>query len=134
MTDQASTSAAESVEQRFFRTLNWFVEPAVRAGLGTSVAGPGAFVLETTGRQSGLPRRVPLLGTRVGDTIVVSTTRAGSQWIRNVEHHPVVDVWVAGRRRRATANVVRLPGGAVANLRLRPCTPTRPGTTEGGDQ
>ena len=101
----------------------------MRAGLGTSVAGPGAFVVETTGRQSGLPRRVPLLAKRVGDTIVVSTARAGSQWIRNVEHHPVVDVWVAGRRRRATANVVRLPRGAVAHLRLRPCIPTNPDTT-----
>ena len=133
MADRASKSAAGSVEQRDFRTLNRFVEPAVRAGLGNSIVGPGGFVMETTGRQPGLPRRVPLLGTLFGDTIVVSTTCAGSQWIRNVEHHPMVGVWVAGRRRRATADVVRLPGGAGANLRLRPCIPTSSHTTEGGD-
>ncbi len=114
---------ATGVEQRFFRTLNRFVEPVVRAGLGSSAPGPGAFVVETTGRRSGLPRPVVLLGQRFGHNIIVSTTRHRSQWIRNLEHHPFAEVWVAGRRRRVTATVVRLPGTTLARLRLRPLIP-----------
>jgi deazaflavin-dependent oxidoreductase (nitroreductase family) len=109
---------ATSGEQRVFRALNRVVEPLVRAGVGTSLAGPGAFVVETTGRRSGQPRRVPLLGKRVGDTVIVSTVRDGSQWVRNLEHDPAAIVWIAGRPRPATASVARVPGGAVARLRL----------------
>ena len=133
MKTHASTTPAGG-EQGLFRTLNCFVEPAVRAGLGGSLAGPGAFVVETTGRRSGLPRRVPLLGTRVGDTIVVSTIRDDSQWIRNLEHHPFADVWVAGRPRPATATVVRLPGATVAHLRLRPSSRRHHSQPTGTDQ
>lgn len=115
-----ASAAPASAEQQFFRTLNRLVEPAVRAGFGSPVAGPGTFVVETTGRRSGLPRRVPVLGARVGDTIVVSTVRSRSQWIRNLEHRPDADVWVAGRRRPATATVVHLHGATIARLRLRP--------------
>jgi hypothetical protein len=43
--------------RQFFRTLNRIVEPAVRRGFGTSVHGPGIFVVETTGRRSGRRRR-----------------------------------------------------------------------------
>ena len=124
MTNDEST-APGGAERRFFQTLNRFVEPAVRAGLGSSLGGPGAYVVETTGRRSGLPRRVPLLATRLGDTIIVSTIRDDSQWIRNLEHHPYADVWIAGRARPATATVVRVPGAAVAHLRLEPAS--RPG-------
>ena len=60
----------------------------------------------------------------------MSAVRPGSQWLRNLEHDPVADVWIAGRRRRATATVVRLPGGAVARLRLQPHPPARPAAHE----
>jgi deazaflavin-dependent oxidoreductase (nitroreductase family) len=133
MTNRTSTAVTEGGEQRFFRTLNRFVDPVVRAGLGNSLAGPGAFVVETTGRRSGLPRRVPLLGNRVGDTIIVSTIRDNSQWIRNLEQHPIADVWVAGRPRPATATVVRVPGGAVARLRLESSLRRRRAPTDAGE-
>jgi hypothetical protein len=125
MTNQAATSSvrSDSAQQLLFRTLNRFVEPVVRAGLGSSLAGPGTYVVETTGHRSGLPRRVPLLGQRVGDSIIVSTIRDGSRWIRNLEHHPYADVWIAGRPRRAAASVIRLPGVTVARLRLQPSSP-----------
>jgi deazaflavin-dependent oxidoreductase (nitroreductase family) len=136
MTNQVSTSpvAPAGAQQRLLRALNRFVEPAVRAGLGSSLAGLAAFVVETTGRHSGLPRRVPLLAKRVGDTIIVSTIRDGSQWIRNLEHQPVAHVWIAGRPRRATATVVRMPGARIVHLRLQPSSPPKPHKREGANQ
>ncbi len=60
-------------------------------------------MVETTGRVSGLPRRVPLLGVRVGGTVLVSTVRRRSRWVRNLEATPVARVWLHGRARPARA-------------------------------
>ncbi len=67
------------------------------------------MVLETTGRKSGLPREVPVLATRAGDTLNVSTVRANSQWLRNIEADDQVAVWLGGHRRGGTAAVSRRP-------------------------
>ncbi len=100
----------EATTRRAFSTLNAVVRPAVRAGLGNPFpVGAGAIVLETTGRRSGLPRPVPVLSTRAGDTLTVSTVRADSQWIRNAEADPNVAVWLGGQRRDAVATVRRGP-------------------------
>jgi len=104
--------------QTVLRTVNRVVEPAVRAGVGNAIAGPGLFVLETTGRRSGLTRRVPLVGARLGDTIVVSTIRAKSEWVRNLEHDAAAGVWLGGRRRPVRASVTRRRGTTVARLAL----------------
>jgi deazaflavin-dependent oxidoreductase (nitroreductase family) len=109
-------SAEIAPTRQFFRTLNRIVEPAVRRGFGTSVHGPGIFVVETTGRRSGQRRRVPLLGWRSGDTVWVSTVRADSDWVRNVEHDPAADVWINGRRRPSVATVTRTPNASVVQL------------------
>ena len=93
-----------------FQALNSVIRPLVQAGLGNPLpVGAGAVVLETTGRRSGRPRRVPLLATRLGDHVEVSTVRASSQWVRNVEAGGDVAVWIGGRRRPATADVHRGP-------------------------
>lgn len=118
-------------QQAFFRTLNRVVEPAVRAGVGNSFAGPGTFVLETTGRRTGQRRRVPLLGARAGDTVVVTTVRDNSDWVRNLERDPRAGVWIDGRRRPATASVTRLPGATIARLRLEPHCRTGPSPAPG---
>jgi len=100
----------ESTTRRAFSTLNAVVRPAVQAGLGNPFPiGAGAVVLETTGRRSGLPRLVPVLSTRAGDTLNVSTVRADSQWIRNAEADSNVAVWLGGQRRSAVATVRRGP-------------------------
>jgi len=110
----------DPVSRTVFSTLNSVVRPAVRAGLGNPLPiGAGAVVLETTGRRSGLPRTVPLLATRVGNTVTVSTVRSDSQWLRNLEADPNAAIWLGGQRRTATASVSRGPLNA-ARLDLVP--------------
>ena len=112
--------ASISPTQLLFRTLNTVVRPLVKAGVGSPPpVGPGAVVLETTGRRSGLPREVPLLAVRFGDTIAVSTVRSDSQWLRNLEASPDAGAWRCGRRGAVTAEVRR---GPLNTVLLRPTT------------
>lgn len=124
MTKRSSTAPCErwrtAVAKRVFGSLNAVVRPAVQAGLGNPFpVGAGAVVLEATGRSSGLPRLVPLAATRFGDSLTVSTVRADSQWLRNVEANGQVNVWLGGARRAATADVTRGPLNTV-HLSLEP--------------
>ena len=100
----------QDLSQKFFRHLNRYVKPAVKAGLGSPPPiGLGAVVLESTGRVSGKPREVPLLGLRFGDRVVVSTVRSNAQWVKNLEADDSAAVWFCGRKRSATATVRRGP-------------------------
>ena len=102
--------AQAKVSQTAFRTLNSVVRPAVLAGAGNPLPiGGGVVVLEVTGRVSGKPRQVPLLTTRVGNRLVVSTVRSDSQWLKNIEADAQVVVHLYGKRRTATASVNRGP-------------------------
>ena len=94
----------ERLEADFFRGLNLFVDPFVRAGLGAPVLFPaGAIVIETRGRKSGRRSNVPLMAALVGDLVVVSTARPRSNWVKNLAAHPEVRYWLGGREREATA-------------------------------
>ena len=98
------------VTQVLFRTMNRFVTPLAKAGLGSPLPiGLGAVVLESTGRKSGEVREVPVLGLRIGDRVVVSTVRRSSQWLKNLEADDEAAVWYCGKRRRAKATVRRGP-------------------------
>lgn len=96
--------------QAVFRTLNQIVGPVLSTGLGNPFpVGPGAVVVETTGRRSGLPRQVPLAAVRLGDKVVVSTVRRDSQWFANLEADDAAKVQLGGRFRPARACTTRGP-------------------------
>jgi deazaflavin-dependent oxidoreductase (nitroreductase family) len=85
------------------RVFNPIVIAAARAGLPT----PSVVILETTGRRSGTPRRVPVTRLVEGDTLWIVTEhgrRAG--YVRNIEANPRVRVRVGRRWRTGTARVV----------------------------
>ena len=103
-------SSPDTIVRNGFRLLNMVVEPALDRGIGNPLpVGIGAVVVETTGRVSGLPRRVPLMTSRFGDRLVVSTVRSDSQWLANLEADPRARVQVAGEFREATAETTRGP-------------------------
>ncbi|MCX5169725.1 nitroreductase/quinone reductase family protein [Streptomyces antibioticus] len=81
---------------------------------------PFHTVLETTGRVSGLPRRTPLGGRRVGDSFwLVSEFGERSQYVRNILADPRVRVRIRGRWYTGTAHP--LPDDdPVARLRTLP--------------
>ena len=106
------------IERHVLRTFNGLVRPVLRVGLGNSLAGPGVFLVETIGYRSGTVQRVPLLGARFGNTIVVSTVRLVSRWVLNIEHAGRAAVWVGGCRLPATATVNWAGGVPIVRLTL----------------
>ncbi|HEY2672211.1 MAG TPA: nitroreductase/quinone reductase family protein [Rugosimonospora sp.] len=59
---------------------------------------PGQTLVETTGRRSGLARRTPVGGRRVGDAFwFVSEYGEKSQYVRNIQADPRVRVRIRGR-------------------------------------
>ncbi|MFJ8545424.1 nitroreductase family deazaflavin-dependent oxidoreductase [Streptomyces sp. NPDC093586] len=81
---------------------------------------PAQTLLETTGRVSGLPRRTPVGGRRVGDSFwLVSEFGERAQYIRNIRADPRVRVRIRGRWHAGTARL--LPDDdPVARLRRLP--------------
>jgi deazaflavin-dependent oxidoreductase (nitroreductase family) len=81
---------------------------------------PAHTLLETTGRTSGLPRRTPVGGRRVGDSFwLVSEFGERSQYVRNIKADPRVRVRIHGRWHTGTAHL--LPDDdPVARLRTLP--------------
>ncbi|MGP4044137.1 nitroreductase/quinone reductase family protein [Streptomyces sp. 2A115] len=68
---------------------------------------PFQTLLETTGRTSGLPRRTPVGGRRVGQEFwLVSEYGEKSQYIRNIKADPEVRVRVNGRWHHGTAHLM----------------------------
>jgi deazaflavin-dependent oxidoreductase (nitroreductase family) len=101
------TTTRQKLERNFFRTLNRFVEPAVRKGvLSPRYAPVGLIVLESIGYKSGSVRSTPLLATRVGNYTFISTVRGKkSFWVRNLQKQPDISFYMGGRVKKAKSYV-----------------------------
>jgi len=99
-----------AITRQAFSALNAVVRPLLSTGIGNPPAvGFGAAVVETVGRKSGQPRQVPLVAFRALDRVYVSTVRADSQWLANLEADGSTKVQLASEFRPGQATVRRGP-------------------------
>ena len=85
------------------KVFNRLVLAAAKVGLPT----PSVVVLETTGRRSGEPRRVPVTRMLEGDTLWIVTEHGRkAAYVRNIEANPRVRVRTGRRWRTGTATVL----------------------------
>ena len=85
------------------KVFNRLVLAATRAGLPT----PGVVVLETIGRRSGEPRRVPVTRLLEGDTLWIVTEHGRkAAYVRNIGANPRVRVRAGRRWRTGKATVL----------------------------
>ena len=85
------------------KVFNPLVLALARVGLPT----PSVVILETTGRRSGLPRRVPVTRMIEGDTLWIVTEHGRkAAYVRNLEANPRVRVRAGRRWRNGTATIV----------------------------
>jgi deazaflavin-dependent oxidoreductase (nitroreductase family) len=101
-------STSRKLEKTLFRTLNRFVEPAVRKGVLSPQYSPvGMIVLESVGYKSGTVRSTPLVATRLGSYTFISTARgARSFWVRNLQNQPDTTFYVGGQAKKARSYVI----------------------------
>jgi deazaflavin-dependent oxidoreductase (nitroreductase family) len=86
---------------------NRFVNPFVRRVLERGAMARTHALLETTGRTSGRPRRVPVGNGLRGDTFwIVSEHGYGSDYVKNMQADPHVRVKVGDRWRAGTAHLL----------------------------
>src|SRR3712207_2479912 len=85
---------------------NRLVNPGVRWALEQARL-PGWALLETTGRRSGEPRRVPLGDGLRGDAFWIVTEHGyAAHYVKNIQADPRVRVKVRGRWRTGTAHIL----------------------------
>jgi deazaflavin-dependent oxidoreductase (nitroreductase family) len=95
-------------KRRVMRTVtNRLVNPLVRRAIEVAPFNTGWALLETTGRRSGAPRRVPVGDGLRGDTFWIVTEHGwGASYVRNIEADPRVRVKAHGRWRAGTARLL----------------------------
>ncbi|MGH2726513.1 MAG: nitroreductase/quinone reductase family protein [Actinomycetota bacterium] len=92
--------------------------PLFRASAGIV---PGWAVIETIGRRTGLPRRVPVGGRLRGNSFwLVAGAGRDSHFVRNIEADPRVRVRVHGRWLPGVAHVIAGDDARRRLLRLNP--------------
>jgi deazaflavin-dependent oxidoreductase (nitroreductase family) len=83
------------------------LDPVMRRALEAGLVPRGWALLETTGRRSGQPRRVPVGdGLRGAHFWIVAEHGHHAAYVRNIEHDPRVRVNVRRRWRTGTAHLL----------------------------
>jgi len=116
------TRLLEPMHGAFIQLNRWFAVPALRAGLGPLFSTPilgSLMVLRTTGRKSGLPRDAPL-GYAILDGCVycIAGFGAETQWFRNIQADPAVEVVLPTATFRGLAEEVTDPDEWARAFRL----------------
>jgi deazaflavin-dependent oxidoreductase (nitroreductase family) len=74
---------------------------------GGSLSDLPVLYLTTTGRTSGLPRRIEIWFVASGGRFYVLAEHfRRAQWVQNIEHNPRVQVQIGGQDRQATARIL----------------------------
>jgi deazaflavin-dependent oxidoreductase (nitroreductase family) len=83
------------------------VNPIVRAAARAGIPLPLVVILETRGRKSGQPRRIPVGKAISGDTLwVVAEHGRKAAYVKNIEADPHVRVRVGRKWRSGTARIL----------------------------
>lgn len=81
--------------------------PPIKLVLRLGVPIPMLALLETTGRRSGKPRRVPVIRGLDGDTFwIVAEHGHDAAYVRNIRANPAVRVKLGRRWRHGTAHIL----------------------------
>jgi deazaflavin-dependent oxidoreductase (nitroreductase family) len=97
------------VEKRRWSTFltGKLVNPIVRAAARAGIPLPLVVILETRGRKSGQPRRIPVGKAITGDTLwVVAEHGRKAAYVKNLEADPHVRVRVGRKWRSGVADVL----------------------------
>lgn len=117
----------------FAKTLHLIDRPLYRLSNGrvtvpSLVAGLPVVMVTTTGRKSGRPRTMPLLGIPAGEHLAIIGSNFGQEstpgWVFNLEADPTVTV---GYRDRTVQAVARLADDAEADATFRRAGAIYPG-------
>ena len=105
--DHPERPGANPTKRRVSRFIsNRLLNPFIRAALEHARL-PGWALLETTGRRSGEPRRVPLGDGLRGDHFWIITEHGwAAHYVRNIQANPRVRVKARGRWRPGTAHIL----------------------------
>lgn len=110
----APTAAGERSRQAFRQLNRWLMLPTLRAGLGAWLGSPlggWMLLLRARGRRSGVVRETPLnYLVADGSVWVIAGYGERTDWYRNLQADPEVEVWLPGRRLRARATTAADPG------------------------
>lgn len=95
-----STTTSLEILRQGFKYFNRFMLLMWRLGLGSMLnwwpkVGGRILVIHHTGRKSGLPRRTPVNYAIVdGEIYCTAGFGKGSDWFRNIQANPNVEVWL----------------------------------------
>jgi deazaflavin-dependent oxidoreductase (nitroreductase family) len=105
---KAGPSGGKATKRRISRfTTKRFVNPVMRGLLNRGFAPRTHALLETIGRKSGQPRRIPVGNGLRGDTFWIVTEHGrAADYVKNIERNPRVRVKVGRRWYEGTAHLL----------------------------
>lgn len=108
MSDAARASRRRNVKRRVSKWVTArLVNPIVRPLLERGILPPTQALLETTGRRSGQPRRVPVGNGLRGEHFWIVTEHGwGADYVKNIQKDPRVRVKVGRRWYEGTAQIL----------------------------